>query len=138
MLPKHIRDLCERVRTTAYAIHCYHRHGHRERIYENALAHRLRKLGCQVEQQKVVKVFDEDGTLIGEEQIDLFVDGVLIVETKAARSLVEDHVSQLLGYLKSCRIEHGLLINFGSYRFQCRKYIWSEGFQAPNSETVVL
>jgi hypothetical protein len=28
--------------------------------------------------------------------------------------------------LKSARLEHGLLINFGSYKFQIRKFAWSE------------
>jgi len=36
--------LCDTVRETAFAIHKYHRHGHLEKVYENALAHRLRKL----------------------------------------------------------------------------------------------
>ncbi len=40
--------------------------------------------------------------------------------------LVGEHVAQILGYLKSARIEHGLLINFGSYKFEIRKYAWSE------------
>ena len=30
-----IKDLCDRVRETAYAIHIYHGHGHLEKIYEN-------------------------------------------------------------------------------------------------------
>ena len=30
------------------------------------------------------------------------------------------------GYLKSARIEDGLLINFGSYKFQIKKYILNE------------
>jgi hypothetical protein len=29
--------------------------------------------------------------------------------------------------LKASRIEHGLLINFGSYRFEIKKYIFSNG-----------
>ena len=31
-----------------------------------------------------------------------------------------------MGYLRSARLEHGLLINFGSRKFEIRKYIWSE------------
>jgi hypothetical protein len=29
-------------------------------------------------------------------------------------------------YLKSARLEHGLLINFGSFKFEIRKFAWSE------------
>lgn len=37
-----IFKLCDVIRETAFAIHKYHRHGHLEKVYENALAHRLR------------------------------------------------------------------------------------------------
>lgn len=63
---KTIYELCDLIRETAYAIHVYHAHGHLEKVYENALVNRLRKLGLDVKQQHPVKVWDEDGTLIGE------------------------------------------------------------------------
>ena len=70
-----INELCDVVRQTAYQIHLYHGHGHLEKVYENALAHRLRKLGLAVQQQHPLKVYDEDGTLLGEYYADLLVDG---------------------------------------------------------------
>ena len=124
---KTINDLCDIVRQTAYDIHVYHANGHLEKVYENALANRLRKAGLDVNQQHPLKVYDEDGTIIGEYFADLLVDGRLIVELKAAKTLADEHVAQILGYLKASRIEHGLLINFGSYRFQIRKYVLSQG-----------
>jgi hypothetical protein len=69
-----IMKLCDVVRETGFAIHRYHKHGHLEKVYENALAHRLRKLGLDVKQQYPLKVHDEDGTLIGDYNADLFVD----------------------------------------------------------------
>ena len=121
-----INELCDVVRQTAYQIHLYHSHGHLEKVYENALAHRLRKLGLDVQQQHPLKVYDEDVTLLGEYYADLLVDGRLIVELKAAREIVDEHVAQILGYLKSSRREHGLLINFGSHKFQIKKYILND------------
>jgi hypothetical protein len=59
-----IMKLCDVVRETGFAIHRYHKHGHLEKVYENALAHRLGKLGLDVKQQYPLKVYDEDGTLI--------------------------------------------------------------------------
>jgi hypothetical protein len=70
---------------------------------------------------------NEDGTIIGEYFADLLVDNCLIVELKAAKTIADEHVAQTLGYLKPSRIEHGLLINFGSYRFQIRKFIFNNG-----------
>jgi GxxExxY protein len=121
-----IMKLCDMVRETAYAIHVYHGHGHLEKVYENALAHRLKKAGVQVEQQYPLSVYDEDGTVVGEYFADLLVDGRLIVELKASRAIAEEHVAQILGYLRSARREHGLLINFGSPKFEIKKYVFSE------------
>ncbi|HEY5911843.1 MAG TPA: GxxExxY protein [Verrucomicrobiae bacterium] len=120
-----IMKLCDLVRETGFAIHRYHRHGHLEKVYENALAHRLGKLGLAVKQQFPLKVYDEDGTLLGDYNADLFVEDRLIVELKAVRTLADEHVAQLLGYLRASRIEHGLLINFGAPRFQIKKYALS-------------
>jgi len=57
---------------------------------------------------------------------DLLVDGLLIVEIKAAKSLAIEHEAQILAYLRSARLEHGLLINFGSPKFEIRKFAWSK------------
>jgi GxxExxY protein len=127
MHTKTINELCNIVRQTAYDIHVYHGNGHLEKVYENALAHRLRKLSLNVQQQHPLTVFDEDGTVIGEYLADLFIEGRIIVELKASRTIADEHVAQTLGYLKASRIENGLLINFGSYRFQIRKYVLSQG-----------
>jgi GxxExxY protein len=123
---KDIKALSDLVRQTAYDIHVFHAHGHLEKVYENALAHRLRKAGLDVRQQHPLKVYDEDGTLIGDYLADLLVEGVLIVELKVAKTLAPEHEAQILGYLKSARLPHGLLINFGAYKFEIRKYVWSE------------
>lgn len=124
---KTINELCDIVRQTAYDIHVYHANGHLEKVYENALAHRLRKFGLDVKQQHPLKVYDEDGTEIGDYLADLLIDNRLIAELKAAKTIADEHVAQMLGYLKASRIEHGLLINFGSYRFQIKKFILSQG-----------
>jgi len=120
---KTIFDLCGLVRETAYAIHLYHGHGHLEKVYENALAHRLRKQGLEVRQQHPIQVRDEDGTVLGDFFADLLVENLLVVELKAAKTIADEHIAQLLGYLKSTRIEHGSLVNFGSQKFQIKKYI---------------
>jgi GxxExxY protein len=121
-----IHALCDIVRQTSFEIHCYLHHGHLEKIYENALLHRLMKLGIPAEKQYPLHVFDQDGTLLGDFTADLFVDQRLIVELKAARSIADEHVAQLLGYLRASRIEHGMLINFGAAKLQVRKYILSD------------
>ena len=118
-----INALCDTVRETAFALHKFLRHGHLEKVYESGLLHRLRKKGLDTQSQHALAVYDEDGTVLGEYFADLFVEGALIVEIKACKTLADEHVAQVLGYLRASRIEHGLLINFGSEKFQIRKFI---------------
>ena len=37
-------------------------------------------------------------------------------------------------HLKSARLEHGLLINFGSFKFEMRKFAWSQDGARRNSK----
>jgi len=113
--------LTDTIRETGYAIHRYHGSGHLEKVYENALVHRLRMQALQVDQQRPLSVFDEYSTLIGEYFADLVVNETLIVEVKATKSLAPEHYAQVLGYLRSARIQHGVLVNFGAPKFQIRK-----------------
>lgn len=118
--------LCAVVRETSLAAHRFLRHGHAEKIYENALAHRLRGLGLGIRQQHPIAVHDEDGTLLGEFLADLLVENELVVELKACRQLADEHTAQLLGYLRASRLEHGMLINFGSPVIQFKKFIMND------------
>lgn len=117
-----ILNLCDQIRETGFALHCYLRHGHLEKVYENGLAHRLRKLGLEVEQQHPMTVYDEDGTVLGQYVADILVAGVLIVEIKACKALADAHTAQVLGYLRACRLKHALLVNFGAPKFEVKKY----------------
>jgi len=105
------------------AIHKYLRWGHLEKVYENALVHRLYKAGIKLERQYPVSVYDEDGELLGQFVADLLIEGELLVELKACRNIAEEHTAQILGYLRATGLEHGMLINFGAPRLQIRKYI---------------
>ena len=110
---RHLDELLsDQVRQIAYDIHAYHGHGHLEKVYENALAHRLRKAGLEANQQHAIRVLDEDGTIIGDYYAELYVEKELLIEVKAAKALAPEHEAQIIGYLKSCRMKHGLLIHF--------------------------
>ncbi len=122
---KEVFDLVDKIREISFSLHKYLRHGHLEKVYENGLVHRGRKAGIELEQQFPLKVYDEDGTVLGDYYADLFAEKCLLVELKAVKRLAEDHVAQLLGYMRACKIQHGLLINFGSSRLEIKKYILS-------------
>jgi GxxExxY protein len=119
-------QLADLIRQTAFEAHTFLRHGHNEKVYENSLRNRLRKKGLKVDQQVAINVYDEDGSLLGDFQADLVVNGEFIVELKAVRALADEHTAQVLGYLRASRLEHGMLINFGAPKIQFRKYIFRQ------------
>lgn len=87
------------------------------------MAHRLRRIGLSVEQQKPLLVRDEDGTLLGSFFADLFVENHLVIELEAARALVPEHIAQTLGYLRASGYRNAMLINFGAATLQVKKLI---------------
>ncbi len=115
--------LCDVVRETAFDIHRYLRSGHFEKVYENALAHRLRSKGLKVDPQHQLLVRDEDGTVLGHYVADLLIEGVLLVEVKASVTLGSADTAQILGYLRASGLRHGLPVNFGAQRLQIQKFI---------------
>ena len=120
---ENVLALCDVIRETSYAIYKYLRSGHREQIYENALAHRLSKLGIIVEQQRELHVYNKKKTQQKQQKADLLIENKLICEIKGVRGLVDEHVAQLLGYLRASRIEPGLLITFAGPRLEIRNFI---------------
>lgn len=47
----------------------------------------------------------------------------LIIELKATKAIADEHIAQLLGYLRATGKRHGLLINFGASTLQIRKFV---------------
>lgn len=118
-----VGGLIEVVRQTGFETHVYFKSGFLEKVYENALANRLRIKGLNVIQQYPLQVVDEDGSVVGEYIADLLVEKIIIVEIKALKDLHDIHTAQVLAYLKASKIKHGILMNFGGPRFQIRKFI---------------
>jgi GxxExxY protein len=88
-------------------------YGFLEKNYENALCIEFRKAGFKVLQQHPIQVFYE-GVQIGDYFADIVVDDLVIIELKAAENLRQEHVAQLMNYLKATEKEVGLLLNFGN------------------------
>jgi GxxExxY protein len=64
--------------------------------------------------------------VVGDYHADLIVNGVVVVEVKAAATIADPHVAQLNNYLKATEIEVGLLLNFGATPEFRRKYLTND------------
>ncbi len=96
--------------------------GFLEKVYENALAHELRKAGMHVAQQHPIKV-RYDGVIVGEFVADLLIEQCVLVELKAVRMLDDIHKAQCLNYLKATGIHICLLVNFGNPKVEIKRVL---------------
>lgn len=96
--------------------------GFLEKVYENALAHEVRKAGLDVRQQHGIQVY-YDGVVVGEYAVDLLIEGCVLVELKAVKALDDIHLAQCLNYLKATGLRVCLLINFGRPRVEVRRVV---------------
>jgi GxxExxY protein len=96
--------------------------GFLERVYENALAHELRKAGLTVVQQQGIIVRYDD-IVVGQYAVDLLVEGTVMVELKAIRALDDAHAAQCINYLKATGLQLCLLLNFGKPRLEIRRLV---------------
>ncbi len=106
-------DLSNKIIGAYYTMYNKMGFGYLEKVYENVLRNELRKQGLQVEQQKQIDVY-YDNDIVGDYYADLVVNGLVILELKAASAIIAEHEAQLINYLKGTRIELGLLFNFGT------------------------
>jgi GxxExxY protein len=105
-------DLTQKIIGCAYTVHNSLGPGFLEKVYENALRIELEKLGLEVKQQEPINV-TYGGQVVGEYYADLWVDERVVIELKAAQTLVKQHEVQLVNYLAATGIDCGLLLNFG-------------------------
>ena len=95
--------------------------GFLEKVYENAMAHEIRKAGLKVLQQHPITI-RYDGVVVGDYIADLLVEDLVLVELKAVKDLDEIHQAQCINYLKATRFPVCLLFNFGKSRVQIKRF----------------
>ena len=106
------KEITEKIIKSFYKVYNTLGYGFLEKVYENAMAIELRKIGFEVNCQYPITVFYES-EIVGAYYADIIVNDLVIIELKASNALMEDHECQLINYLKATDIELGLLINFG-------------------------
>lgn len=115
-----LNPITEKIIGSAYTVSNILGVGFLEKVYENALAHELRKSGFRVRQQHPIQI-KYDGVIVGEYTADLFVEDCVLVELKTAKTLDDSHQAQCINYLKATGIRLCVLLNFGTSRVGIRR-----------------
>ena len=96
--------------------------GFLEKVYENDLAHELRKASLLFYQRHSIAVH-YDGVAVGSYAADLLVEKTVLVELKAVTALDTIHRAQCINYLKGSGLWLCLLLNFGSPRLEMKRVV---------------
>ena len=120
-----LNALSEKVIGCSYSISNKLGCGFLEKVYENALAHEIRKLGLKVEVQKPLFVM-YDGVVVGEYFADLLVEDILLIELKTTNGFSENHKAQCINYLNATKLPLCLLVNFGRPRVEIKRIFQSQ------------
>ena len=83
-----------------------------ESVYELCLMKELELRGLVVESQVAIPLIFKGYVLSKEYRIDILVEQVIIIELKAAETLMPIHEAQIISYLKLANKKMGFLINF--------------------------
>ena len=106
------KDITDRIIKAFYKVYNELGFGFLEKVYENAMMIEIQSIGLFCVKQQPIKVFYKSFQ-VGDYYADIVVDNLIIIELKAAETLVIEHELQLLNYLKATDKEIGLLLNFG-------------------------
>jgi len=96
-------------------------YGFLESVYLAALERELRSRGHSVSRELSVRVIYK-GEEIAWQRLDMVVDDKVVIEVKASDQLPRTSERQLFNYLKSTKLEVGLLLLFGPKPFVKRVY----------------
>ena len=95
----------------AIAVHRALGPGYLESIYKRAMFVELHAQRLAFERERPIQV-EYRGVTLRSQRVDLIVDGLVVVELKAVRTLDDVHRAQLISYLRTTGLRGGLLINF--------------------------
>ncbi|KPJ55340.1 hypothetical protein AMJ47_00510 [Parcubacteria bacterium DG_72] len=118
------KDLSYKIRGCAFKIYNNLGFGHKENVYQKALAIEFKKENINFETEKILPVFYEDKK-IGIYRPDFVIDNKIIIEIKAVPFMPKTYETQLIYYLKNTNFNLGFLINFGSKNIQIKRKIWT-------------
>jgi GxxExxY protein len=112
----------ERIISAAFRVSNVLGCGFLEKVYENALAHELRKAGLDVRQQHLINVHYET-VVVGQYVADIVVDDSVLIEIKAIKCFDDVHLAQCLNYLKATGMSICLLLNFAAPKVEVKRVV---------------
>lgn len=105
-------DITSEVLSAFYDVYNELGYGFLEKVYQNALFNELTQRGIHCQKEYPISVYYK-GMCVGDYYADIMIENKIILELKAVKSILPEHLAQLNTYLRATDAEVGLLLNFG-------------------------
>lgn len=117
------KEITEAIIGAAFEVHNHLGYGYLHRVYQRALQVELARRNHRVDLEKRVNVQYKDA-IVGDYDADAIVDDCVLIEIKIAPQYDKRDEAQLLNLLKATPLKVGILINFGRYKVEYRRFIF--------------
>ena len=93
-----------------------------EIVYKDALEMEFKENNIPFEREKEFLINYKDKVLPHKFYADFIVNNDIILEVKAVKEFSNEHIAQILNYLKLANSEIGLMVNFQTKSLQYKRY----------------
>ena len=112
MPSERIEEIAKVIVNSAFKVHKELGPGLLEKVYEACLAYEIEKAGLVVKRQVDIPIIYDGIQLTEKIRLDLIVENLVIVETKAVEIVNPVWQAQIISHLRLTNNELGFLINF--------------------------
>lgn len=99
-------------------------HGFSEMVYKDALEIELSENDILYEREKEYPVHYKGKLLNHKFYADFIVFEKIVLEVKCVKTLTEEHISQVINYLKVSENKLGLLVNFARGKLEYKRLVY--------------
>ena len=118
-----LKDECYRIIGACMEVHSELGSGFLEAVYQEALVREFNKREIPYVYESRLDVYYKGEKLNKHYYADFVCFDQIIIEIKAMEGLTDEHLAQVLNYLKATGFRIGLLINFGTSKLQYKRII---------------
>lgn len=103
------KDLTEKIIGLTFNVYNSLKYGYQEKYYQRAFEQILQENNIYFKKELSVPI-EFRGTIIGRYFIDFVIENKLVVEFKVGKEIKDQHVQQVLAYIKTNSLRLGLIL----------------------------
>jgi GxxExxY protein len=117
------KEITEAIIGAAFEVDNHLGYGYLHRVYQRALQVELSGRDHRLDLEKRINVRYKD-VIVGDYDADAIVDDCVLIEIKIAPQYDKRDEAQLLNLVKATGLKVGILINFGRYKVEDRRFVF--------------